>query len=68
MQKVWLFVGQNQRLTGELRKLSKPLGLVQRRLTEGGGEDDGGEEVTEELEIMEIVRWKMFFGGRPEFV
>jgi len=71
MKKVWLYVGQNQRLTGEVRKLVKPVGLVRRRVRSGGGE--GGEEGeegrdgAEELEIMEIVRYKVFFGARPEF-
>jgi len=56
MKKVWLYIGQNQRLTGDVRKLGKPVGLVRRR---AGGEGEAGEE----LEIMEIVRWKVFFWG-----
>lgn len=68
MKKVWLFVGRNQRLTGEVRKLGKPVGVVRRRVggeNEKEGRGEGGEE---ELEIVEIVRWKLFFGARPEFV
>jgi len=72
MKKVWLHVGQNQRLTGEVRKLVKPVGLVRRRVksgNDGDGEEEGRSgERGEELEIMEIVRFKVFFGARPEFV
>jgi len=63
MKKVWLYVGQNQRLTGEVRKLAKPLGVMRKRRS---GEEAHDEE--EELEIVDVVRWKVFFGGRPEFV
>ena len=70
MKKVWLYVGQNQRLTGEVRRLVKPVGLVRRRVRSGdadGGEGEEGREGGEELEIMEIVRYQVFFGARPEF-
>ncbi|KAL7272772.1 hypothetical protein RUND412_004406 [Rhizina undulata] len=53
--KVHLYVGPHQRLTGVLKKLNPPLGVL--RNTEGKGES---------LEIVEIVRWKVLFGQRPE--
>lgn len=66
-KKVYFYVGQHQRLTGELRKLAKPLAVIRRR-DGGSGVPGQGGEVDEELEIAEIIRWKIFFGGRPEFI
>lgn len=65
-KKVLLYIGKNQRLTGEAKKLPKPLAVVRRkdRVTE---DDDSG-STGDELEIMDIVRYKLFFGSRPEFV
>lgn len=61
MKRVYLYVGRHQRLTGEVKKLAKPIGVIRRR--QGGGDDQAGED---ELEIVEVVRWKVLFGGRPE--
>jgi chromosome transmission fidelity protein 8 len=66
-----LYVGKGQRMTGECKKLGKPLGVA--RLV-GKGEDtemgdvDGGEEAGagEALEIVEVVRYKIVFSSRPE--
>lgn len=60
MKRAYLFVGRYQRLTGEVKKLSKPLAVIQRRQTaeNGNGED--------ELEIVEIVKYKIIFASRPE--
>jgi chromosome transmission fidelity protein 8 len=58
MKKVYFYVGEHQRLTGEVRKLEKPLGVLRRRRNAEGGED--------ELEIMEVIRWKIVFRERPE--
>jgi chromosome transmission fidelity protein 8 len=74
MKKVQLFIGKNQKLTGEVRKLAKPLGVVRRRENDGenGGENVNGGNVGQsqgdELEIMEVVKYKLYFGSRPEFV
>lgn len=57
-KKVYLFVGKNQRLTGEVKKLAKPIAVVRRRES-----DDVG---SEELEVAEIVRHKLLFAHRPE--
>ncbi|KAF4552016.1 Hypothetical protein D9617_11g008630 [Elsinoe fawcettii] len=99
MKRVYFYVGNHQRMTGEVRKLGKPVAVVRRR--EGGsgklgsGEGHGGggtgageggegmvvdsegwaagqsmgEEGTgdkEELEIVEIVKYKIVFTSRPE--
>jgi len=56
MKKVYLYVGKHQRMTGEVRRLGRPVAVVGRR--------DGGEG--EELVVLEVVRWKVLFGMRPE--
>lgn len=58
MQKVHLYVGRHQRLTGEVRKLGKGkcVGVV--RKVDGNAE--------EALEIVDVVRYKILFQGRPE--
>lgn len=66
MKRVYLYVGKYQRMTGEVKKLGQPVAVVQRRqdLPENGG-DVGGCE-TEELEILDVVKYKMIFKNRPE--
>lgn len=57
---VHLYVGKHQRLTGEVRKLPNPLAILRKReQSDGGGEAD-------ELEIAEIVHYKIIFSHRPE--
>ncbi|KFH46721.1 Chromosome transmission fidelity protein-like protein [Hapsidospora chrysogenum ATCC 11550] len=67
MKRVHLYVGQHQRLNGEVKKLPKALAVVRRR--EVAGEDGGGgaqEGVDGALEVVEIVKYKLMFSGRPE--
>lgn len=59
MKGVYLYVGKHQRLTGEVKKLPKPMGIMRKRLKENAGD-------AEELEIVEIVRHKIVFSSRPE--
>lgn len=68
MKRVYLYVGQHQRLTGEVKKLPKPMAVIRRRDTQRDTPDDGKREAgaEEELEIVEIVRWKILFSSRPE--
>lgn len=58
MKKVHLYVGRHQRLIGEVKKLGKGkcVGVVKKR--------DAGQE--EGLEIVDVVRYKILFQGRPE--
>jgi chromosome transmission fidelity protein 8 len=68
MKRVYLYVGKGQRMTGECKKLGKPLGVA--RLV-GKGEDTEmsgveGEGGGEALEIVEVVRYKIVFSSRPE--
>jgi chromosome transmission fidelity protein 8 len=66
MKRVYFYVGKGQRLMGECKKLGKPLGIVRKveRDTEMGGVEVGMRE--EELEIVEVVRYKIVFSNRPE--
>ncbi|KAL8397475.1 hypothetical protein RB594_004265 [Gaeumannomyces avenae] len=72
MKRVYLYVGLNQRLTGEVKKLPRPVAVIRRRRREGDGEggDDGeaggGGGGDGELEVVEIVRYKLLFSQRPE--
>ena len=63
MKKVYLHVGAHQRLTGEVRALPKAIAVVRKR--EGDG-DVGEAEGREELEVVEIVKYKILFASRPE--
>ena len=58
MKRVYLYVGKYQRLTGEVKKLPNPLGILRRRQEEGITAD--------EVEVVEVVYWKVIFSGRPE--
>lgn len=58
MKRVHLYIGKNQRMTGEVKKLPKPMGIMRKKT----GQEDGQEE----LEIVEIVRHKIVFSNRPE--
>lgn len=71
MKRVHMYVGKHQRLFGEVKKLPKALAIIRRRQSERG--DDGivhdGDKPRaedEELEIVEIVKYKILFSTRPE--
>ncbi|KAJ5871779.1 uncharacterized protein N7529_004132 [Penicillium soppii] len=55
MKHAYLYVGRYQRMTGEVKKLLRPIAVLQKHPSEG-----------EELEVVEIVRYKIFFKSRPE--
>ncbi|KAE8147417.1 chromosome transmission fidelity protein 8 [Aspergillus avenaceus] len=58
MKRVYLYVGRYQRMTGEVKKLPQPLALVQRR--------PNADDSVEELEVVEVIKYKLFFKTRPE--
>lgn len=64
MQRVYLYVGKHQRMTGEVKKLPKALAIIRKVKRED--EDMEGDERTEELEVVEIVKFKIMFSIRPE--
>lgn len=69
MKRVYLYVGKHQRLTGEIKKLPKAIAVIQKRKGVDGGRRDGnaGEEAgTEDLEVVEIIKYKILFSIRPE--
>ncbi|EPS31763.1 hypothetical protein POX_d06044 [Penicillium oxalicum] len=57
MKRVYLYIGRYQRMTGEVKKLPRPIAVIQKRAETAG---------SEELEVVEIVRYKVFFKNRPE--
>jgi chromosome transmission fidelity protein 8 len=69
MKRVYLYVGKHQRLTGEVKKLPKAIAVIRKK---AGGtiiqreqeEVDRGQ--IDELEIVEIVKYKILFSSRPE--
>ncbi|KAG8626368.1 hypothetical protein KVT40_005313 [Elsinoe batatas] len=78
MKKVYFYVGSHQRMMGEVRRLGRPVAVIRRREGRGGLEGQGGAEgmgargegetqgAKEELEIVEIVKYKIVFAARPE--
>lgn len=58
---MYFYVGNHQRLTGQVKELPTPYGVIQRRKGEGKAEE--GEEV---LEIVDVVRYRAIFSYRPE--
>jgi chromosome transmission fidelity protein 8 len=72
MKRVYMYVGKGQRMTGECKKLGKPLAIVRKRERADAqgdvemGEDTVGGATEEELEIAEVVRYKIVFSNRPE--
>ncbi|KAH9865078.1 hypothetical protein IAQ61_009024 [Plenodomus lingam] len=81
MKRVYIYVGKGQRMTGECKKLAKPIGVMRKRVVAarerlgedvemGEGNDEGvgagNREAEEELEIVEVVRYKIVFSARPE--
>ena len=63
-KRVYLYVGQHQRLTGEVKKLTKPIAVIRRRVTDVDTEAEAAG--VEELEVAEIVYYKLLFAHRPE--
>ena len=70
MKKVYLYISKHQRLTGEVKKLGKPLAVIAKKAAgesyEGEIDSESTEEQQEELQILEIVKYKILFSSRPE--
>ena len=70
MKPVHLYIGQHQRLTGEVKKLPRAIAVVRRR-EEAEEMETQDEAPTDEgkggdLEVVEIVKYKLMFSHRPE--
>jgi chromosome transmission fidelity protein 8 len=71
MKQVYMYVGKHQRLTGEVKKLPKAIAVIRKSAEsthqKTGDAMEGVEgEQTDELEIVEIVKYKILFSTRPE--
>lgn len=68
MKRVHLYVGRHQRLTGEVKKLPKPMAIFRRgaQTRNGSRTVEGAAALEDDLEITEIVRYKIVFSSRPE--
>ncbi len=67
MKKVYLYVGKHQRLTSEIKKLAKPLAVIRKPdYADLTGNHSSRDHPDEELEIVDIVKFKLLFSGRPE--
>ena len=69
MKRVHLYVGQHQRLTGEVKKLPRAIAIIRKRHTSNLDvemADASSEGAKEDLEIVEIVKYKLLFSHRPE--
>lgn len=62
MKSVHLYVGKHQRLTGEVKKLVKPIAIIERQHDSEGDLDDA----TTDLKVAEIIHYKVVFSQRPE--
>ncbi|RYP02822.1 hypothetical protein DL764_005585 [Monosporascus ibericus] len=69
MKQVHLYVGQHQRLTGEVKKLPRALAVIRKRASDGQDVNMAGstsDTTIDELEVVEIVKYKLVFSHRPE--
>ncbi|TWU74894.1 hypothetical protein ED733_003786 [Metarhizium rileyi] len=66
-RRVQMYVGQHQRLMGEVRKLPRPVAVIRRRENRLLENSAGTYmEQGENLEVVEIVKFKIMFSNRPE--
>ncbi|KAL9101052.1 MAG: hypothetical protein Q9163_003644 [Psora crenata] len=64
---VHLYVGKHQRLTGEVKKLPKAIAVMRKRERGSTAEAlENEEKEQDELEIVDIVYYKVLFSSRPE--
>ncbi|KAI2611467.1 uncharacterized protein GGS25DRAFT_482847 [Hypoxylon fragiforme] len=69
MNRIHLYVGEHQRLTGEVKKLPKAMAIIRKRAKPDEDidmADDQSKVTIEDLEIVEIVKYKLVFSSRPE--
>lgn len=67
MKTVHLYVGRHQRLTGEVKKLPKAIALLKKAKNGDVEMHEGDSKKShEQLEMVEVVEWKIIFSSRPE--
>ncbi|KAI7346559.1 hypothetical protein KC354_g14227 [Hortaea werneckii] len=69
-KRVYLYIGKHQRLTGEVKKLLRPIAVLRRKSPAEASEERGtagsGGSGDDDLEVAEIVYYKLLFAHRPE--
>ncbi|RMY56033.1 hypothetical protein D0864_13704 [Hortaea werneckii] len=68
-KRVYLYIGKHQRLTGEVKKLLRPIAVLRRKSPADGSKEcatAGGGSGDDDLEVAEIVYYKLLFAYRPE--
>ncbi|KAI1106775.1 hypothetical protein F4804DRAFT_299787 [Jackrogersella minutella] len=69
MKRVHLYVGEHQRLPGEVKKLPKAMAIIKKRAKSGEDvamNDGNSNSTSEDLEVVEIIKYKLVFSQRPE--
>lgn len=76
MKKVYMYVGKYQRLVGEVKKLPKALVVIAKSTDQSESETVGEEMDTDgvlqapsqvtTLDVLDVIRYKIIFSGRPE--
>lgn len=69
MKRAHLYIGKNQRLSGEVKRLTKPLVVLSRDRSQQNNTAEvplGNEAQEGQLSIEAIVKYKMLFSSRPE--
>ncbi|KAK6844835.1 chromosome transmission fidelity protein 8 [Apiospora arundinis] len=74
MKRVHMYIGQHQRMTGEVKKLPRAMAVIRKRaanadadteMTDGAPSKEPSSSA-EDLEIVEIIKYKLVFSSRPE--
>lgn len=72
MKKVYLYIGSNQKLTGEIIKLPKAIAAIQKKKDDTKDKSsvlDKDQDLNNprvQLEIVDIIKYKILFANRPE--
>ncbi|KAF3070949.1 hypothetical protein GL218_00803 [Daldinia childiae] len=70
MRQIHLYVGEHQRLTGEAKKLPRAMAIIRKRTKSEEdvemADEPSSSSTVEELEVVEIVKYKIVFSQRPE--
>lgn len=66
MKRVYMYVGKHQRVTGEVKALAKPFAVVKKRSGGHVTNHSKPHDDPEDLEIVEIIKYKILFASRPE--
>ncbi|KAK5944146.1 hypothetical protein PMZ80_003427 [Knufia obscura] len=66
MKKVHLYIGKHQRLSGEVKKLAKPLVVLDKGVGDSNANNDTMNREGAQLKILAIIKHKILFSSRPE--